>query len=265
MPIGFSPDRRLQSHAGGGNAFTLVELLIVIAIIAILASLLLPALAKAKEQGRTARCISNVRQMTLALALYVEDFGLYPPVWYPSATAGRLRGWPDTLVPYLGSPTNASSVFQCPSFKFRQTSTVGQNVAGDHSVGAYGYNANSPYSLGIAILEDSQAASRKVRESDVRFPSQMLAIADAYLIERHPEKVMEGMAAIHYIPDKYRRGTSGYQREQRETNARHAGRFQVGFCDGHVEKIKYSKLFADDMESRRIWNFDHEPHLTPYD
>jgi len=71
--IGFA-ERGAGPRPADGSAFTLIELLVVIAVIAILAGLLLPALAKAKEKGRQAKCTSNLKQISIGTTMYADDF-----------------------------------------------------------------------------------------------------------------------------------------------------------------------------------------------
>lgn len=87
-------------------AFTLIELLVVIAIIAILGSLLLPALARARDKGKSATCQSNLRQLTIASTLYDQDHQVYPIGWPPADGFGTTLFpiWYRQLQPYLGSP-----------------------------------------------------------------------------------------------------------------------------------------------------------------
>ena len=101
------------------RAFTLIELLVVIAIIGILAAVLLPALARAKESGRRAACAGNLRQLVLATSLYANDHSEQLP---PRRLTG---GWPTQLAPFYDNP----SLLICPTERPLASSGTGPSSA----------------------------------------------------------------------------------------------------------------------------------------
>lgn len=98
------------------RGFTLIELLVVIAIIAILAAILFPVFSRAREQARKSACLSNMKQIGLALAMYAQDWDETFPFWRPPCAGdanypvGGLC-WTEQLIPYIKN----AGVFHCPS------------------------------------------------------------------------------------------------------------------------------------------------------
>jgi prepilin-type processing-associated H-X9-DG protein len=98
----------------------------------------------------------------------------------------------------------------------------------------------------------------------VQVPSAMIAFSDSHLVQIDGKEII-GTIDLEYIPITFRSTLPSYPAELKAANERHEGRHVTAFCDGHVESIKFTRLFADDPEVRRLWNYDNQPHATPFD
>lgn len=121
---------RRKRNSKVAMCFTLIELLVVIAIIAILAAMLLPALSAAREQAKQSRCMNNVRQLGLLVALYRTDWDNYPPLCYSGDSSGAAK-LTTRLAQYIRDDVlkERGGIFDCPSntdIDFSSSSTYWQ-------------------------------------------------------------------------------------------------------------------------------------------
>jgi prepilin-type N-terminal cleavage/methylation domain-containing protein/prepilin-type processing-associated H-X9-DG protein len=211
------------------RAFTLIELLVVIAIIAILAGMLLPALARAKEKGSSIKCVSNLRQMGLALVLYTHDYNN----GFPARTDNNR--WPTQLLKYYQN----LQLLQCPTeLKQRRPParmTNSPTARPDDAVRAYIINGWNDF-FGPLGQDPALLNGKQVKPDNIPYPSDTIVMGEKKVTSDHFYMDLSEGAGNHIDQIERSRHSSNKRRmDERTTN----GGSNYTFADGSARFIKY--------------------------
>lgn len=246
------------------SAFTLVELLTLIAIVGILAGLLLAAVVRGKGPAQRIQCANNLRQLEIGLQSFLTENHSYPLlIDPPHGDWMALLQRSELSVP--GNPTNhipfykwsGQGVWRCPAADrpFNWPTNRGYLCYGYNW---YGMSAQTDIkSLGLGghyVYSASCLPLPAVQESEVASPVEMMAIGDGFVGGKGV--IVDGTEVLWRTY-----GLADYLGSTRRAYARHQGEANVVFCDGHVEAPTLKFLFADTNDEALVrWNRDHLPH-----
>ncbi|MBI2297692.1 MAG: DUF1559 domain-containing protein [Armatimonadetes bacterium] len=224
--------------ARGG--FTLIELLVVIAIIAILAAILFPVFAKAREKARQASCGSNVKQLTLAMLQYLQDYDERLPRfnWGERACGGSpaspgMLMWWAAIYPY----TKNTQLYVCPSDSGNPKCLNGNAaVPWQAMVPVCSYGMNEPLS--------AKCCSRDFK--DMRYPAEVLLMGDCRSSlggwETNAPRILNRFALARTGAPCIGCNASAQLPAGAEDWARHNGGENIGFADGHAKWMKLTNI-----------------------
>ncbi len=239
------------------RAFTLIELLLVIAIIALLISILLPALAAARQSAKRTACLSNERQLGIAMGGYQTDNRTFFPGHHTAAESYIV--WPPRLRPYVGGEPR---VFWCPSsepeckwvYQYQASAKAeygyeaGEKHLTSQSWFSYGYNDwggvrefTKPY-LGLGAHVGTKEWG-EAREISVVVPSQLVMMGDSR---------SNGVWDTALDPD------DGPDDEW--PSPRHFKGPNILWADGHATHERQRDIIRNTEDVRRKWNIDSRPH-----
>ena len=217
-----NPARR---HWSTSAAFTLIELLVVIAIIAILAAMLLPALARAKDSAKSIQCLSQMRQIGLATRLYADDSGGLLPRSQHSAAANHQQVWERALAPLLGDGSSDTTAW---------TNLVSQfyNCPADTTARYIDYGLNAWF----------EVTPGYTRVSNIRRPSSTISFCE----------IDSAVKTDHVMPWEWEQASDPWLNDIAKP-FRHRQQSNYGYVDGHAARQKISTTF-NPAGKLNLWN-----------
>jgi prepilin-type N-terminal cleavage/methylation domain-containing protein/prepilin-type processing-associated H-X9-DG protein len=234
------------------RGFTLIELLVVIAIIAILAAILFPVFASARAKARQATSISNLRQLGLAVSMYVQDYDAYPTHSSPSNLSPRTR-WPDTIFPYVRNEAMFRSP-GAPEGAFLKSFAHNPRMF----YGGYGYNyqylGNTRFPF-VAVDADIERPADTIAIADTDGSSFDAGVRNAgnYVIDP-PLPSARGSRPANPGDGFYGApGTAecgGVRGCRAVPSERHQGMVTIAFADGHAQAWKRDRMDDFDRDGR---------------
>lgn len=261
------------------RGFTLVELLVVIGIIALLISILLPALGKARRQSNTLKCLSNLRQIGMAFQNYAIDFKGYWPVAVhetgnPRIPINEERRWPDLVAPYVTGSKNIkydnmeeirlnSVVWGCPEWTktLENSGSFADRVRVGYGMQYYPLYFKDGSLLNLAYITSDPKRGRYTKQTEWLQPSERGLIADAitHVISTPstfgPNSPMMpfdyGAYSTGSIPSGtfYVDATRHMKPGATKREAFNTAGMNMLFCDGHAATVSV----------RDAWNAIHNP------
>lgn len=249
----------MKHQRSRAHAFTLIEILVVIAIVVLLAGLLFPVFSSAREGARTTSCASNLKQIGLAMALYTSDYRQR----YPLVKTNLGCTWVDAIYPYAKSP----ALFQCPSAK-RGRYEPGCGIPTEEIPGTFppvpdGFNGSydmvTPFietittQNGGTITKKFHIEPTSLSVSRYRFPSTTILVLDgsddSYHFHNIYAVINPGIDPITSVDDLKDGGVL----------PRHKDGVNLLYVDGHV---KWHRL--TDLANTPMWRYDgREPVVPP--
>jgi prepilin-type N-terminal cleavage/methylation domain-containing protein/prepilin-type processing-associated H-X9-DG protein len=269
-----------KTVAGPRRGFTLIELLVVIAIIAILAAILFPVFAQAREKARAITCVSNEKQIGLAILQYVQDSDETYPV---GCDRDWTQAWPTTVQPYIKS----LGVFFCPDDSNHAVNKTFSSPPINNPLGE-SYSANGYFQVpswpptyhGVMDYDEGWGSSTPIQTlAAVNEPSNTIMVAEKWNTQimatfgstdtyagsdtaRGPGSVIQGVSwqdnggTVGDIPNgtlplaAWPNGPNGC------VSAGHQSRANFLFCDGHVKSMTPSQTDPDpnNQPQNNLWD-----------